>query len=355
MPEEQAQSLDDQAAIDLIFRAGFSTRTTATEVSGRGVGMDVVRQHLDQLGGQIAISSAPGAGTRFSIHVPLTLATMRAILVEQNGQLFAVPSKPIERTARVKEPKLLHLQGRMVVAVDGHPVPAVELADVLERPRSAGSDPEAAQSRPFFVLRSDDARAALLVDQLVGEQEIVVKQLAWPLRRVRNVAGATILGTGQTVAILNPTDLMRTALKLVGASGKRVQAEKEQAPATARPRSVLVVDDSLPTRTLERSILDVAGYQTFVAADGNEALKLLRTELIDLVVSDVQMPGLDGFGLTTEIRRDEQLRHIPVILVTSMATTDYRERGVQVGADAYIVKGQFEQGQLLDTVGRLIA
>jgi two-component system chemotaxis sensor kinase CheA len=355
LSEELARNLDDQAAVEMIFRAGFSTRTTVTEVSGRGVGMDVVRDHLERLGGQITPWSVPGQGSRFTIRVPLTLATTRAILVEQDGRLYAIPSALIERTSRVLEQDIVSLDGRRAVAVEGRPVPIVELREVLELPVAAARTPDASRWRSFFVLRQDEARVALLTDQLVGEQEIVVKRLAWPLRRVRNVGGAAVLGSGQTIAILNPSDVLKTALKIGGVHGRRAGSEAPAAASAPRQRCVLVVDDSLPTRTLERSILETAGYRTLAAGDGIEALKILRGEEIDLIVSDVEMPGLDGFGLTTEIRRDEKLRQIPVILVTSLAAPEHQERGVAAGADAYILKGKFDQGQLLDTVGRLIA
>jgi two-component system chemotaxis sensor kinase CheA len=354
LSREQATALTAQAAIDLIFEPGFSTSSTVTETSGRGVGMDVVREHLERLNGRISTASSPGAGTSFTLQVPLTLATTRAILVEQGGQLFAIPTSMVERNHRVRERDLVSIEGKQTVAIEGHPVPIVELADVLEQPRATTEGPGAAQWRPFFVLRQDGRRVAVLADQLIGEQEIVVKPLGWPLRRVRNVGGAAMLGSGQTIAILNTSDMLKTAMQIAGAS-ERPGTLAARAPQRApRQRYVLVVDDSLPARTVQRSILEVAGYGTAVATDGAEALKVLHSQPIDLVISDVEMPTLDGFALTAEIRRDEKLRQIPVVLVTSLGAREHRERGVSVGADAYIVKGDFDQGQLLDTVGRLL-
>jgi two-component system chemotaxis sensor kinase CheA len=372
LSDDQATALDDQAAMDLIFQPGFSTSATVTETSGRGVGLDVVRAHVERLNGHVRVSGSAGRGTRFTIGMPLTLATTRAILVKQSGQIYAIPSMMTERSARVREQQLISLEGRRAVEVEGHPVPVVELADVLERPRESTNGQDAPQWRPFFILRQDDRRVALLADGLLGEQEIVVKSLGWPLRRVRNVGGAAVLGSGQTVAILNPFDLLKTASRLAGAAGRRPDQRPAPAPTTAaaqppaaggsqsflnerRRRRILVVDDSLPTRTLVRSILEAAGYATTVATDGTEALEALHGAPVDLVVSDIEMPGLDGFALTAAIRRDEKLRQIPVVLVTSLAAREHRERGVAAGADAYIVKGSFDQGQLLDTVGRLIA
>jgi two-component system, chemotaxis family, sensor kinase CheA len=169
---------------------------------------------------------------------------------------------------------------------------------------------------------------------------------------VRNVGGAAVLGSGETILILNPSDLLKSGLRRgLLAPGPIATAETA---ATRRRARVLVVDDSLTTRTLERSILEAAGYDVSVAADGVEALTVLRADPVDLVISDVDMPRLDGFGLTAEIRRDAALRQLPVVLVTSLAAPEHRERGVAVGADAYIVKSSFDQAQLLDTIGRLL-
>jgi two-component system chemotaxis sensor kinase CheA len=354
LSQEQAAALDAAAAIDLIFQPGFSTSPTVTETSGRGVGMDVVREHVERLNGQVRVESTPGQGTHFILSVPLTLATTRAILVEQGGQTFAIPSATIERTARVRDGDLVSLEGRRAAELEGHPVPVVELADVLEREHTAGAEGTAHTWRPFLVLRQGDRRLAMLADRLVGEQEIVVKSLGWPLRRVRNVGGAAVLGSGQTVVILNPADMLKSGFRLIsgGAQPARLQAAAA-APERGRHR-VLVVDDSLTTRTLERSILEAAGYDVAVAADGVEALSVLREQPIELIISDIDMPRLDGFGLTAEIRRDDRLRRIPVVLVTSLEAQEHRERGVAVGADAYIVKSGFDQGQLLDTVSRLL-
>ncbi len=348
---EQAADLDDRAALELIFLPGFSTRTTVSETSGRGVGMDVVRQNVERLHGHVGIASRPGRGTRFTISVPLTLATTRAVLVEQGSQLYAIPASSVERSLRARPAERVRLEGHPTISVDGQPVPLVELAAVLEQPAAEAA--AATDWHPFLVLRQGERQLALLVDRLAGEREIVVKSLGWPLRRVRNVSGAAILGSGQLVVILNPADLLKTGFKLIGA-GVAPRLTPEPAPAGRERRRLLVVDDSLTTRTLERSILEGAGYDVSVAGDGAEALRLLRGGTIDLVISDVDMPVLDGFGLTAEIRRDERLKRIPVVLVTSLDAREHRERGVAAGADAYVVKSRFDQDQLLATISRLL-
>jgi two-component system chemotaxis sensor kinase CheA len=307
----------------------------------------------------VLVASQPGQGTRFTLTVPLTLATTRALLAAQGGLVYAIPAALVERSGRVRDADVAWLEGRRAVAVDDQPVLVAELGALLEGAPSTHQAVAPETWRPFFVLGQGDRRVAVLVDALVGEQEIVVKPLAWPLRRVRNVSGAAVLGSGQLVVILNPADLLRTSLRHAErvASGAVAVAARPALPAEPAPRHrarVLVVDDSLTTRTLERSILETAGYEVLLAADGVEALDVLRREAVDLVVSDVDMPRLDGFGLTSALRRDEALRRLPVVLVTSLAAQEHRERGVAVGADAYLVKSAFDQAQLVETVGRLI-
>jgi two-component system chemotaxis sensor kinase CheA len=230
----------------------------------------------------------------------------------------------------------------------------VELADVLRRPADAERPSD--EWRPFFVLAQGERNVALLCDRLVDEQELVVKGLGAPLVRVRHVGGAAVLGTGAVVVILNPVDLVKSALGSLDAAPAHSGGPRplDAAPAEAPRRRVLVADDSVMTRTLERSILESAGYEVIVATDGQHALELLGTTPVDAVVSDVEMPRLTGIQLTGAIRQDERLRHLPVVLVTSLDAPEHVERGAAAGADAYIVKGRFDQNELLQTLGRLL-
>jgi two-component system chemotaxis sensor kinase CheA len=350
---ERAEQIDVSNLVDLIFHPGFSTRTSVTEISGRGVGMDVVREHVRRLGGEIAVRTTPGAGTCFTITVPLTLATTRVLLVEDGGQLYAVPSSNIERTGRMRLSDMHRIEGRRAVQIEGRPVPVIELAEVLQRgdvDRPSKSD----EWRPYFVLPQGDRAVALLADRLIDETELVVKSLGAPLSRVRHIGGAAILGTGAVVVILNPADLIKSALGTVEAS-PRVSAHQVAVPQAEAPRHrVLVVDDSVMTRTLERTILESAGYSVLVAADGAQALAVLNETTVHAIVSDIEMPGMSGLELTATIRRDERWRHLPIVLVTSLDSPEHVERGAAAGADAYIVKGRFDQNDLLQTVGRLL-
>lgn len=353
-PAERAEAMDTAALVDLIFHPGFSTRTSVSELSGRGVGMDVVRDHVARLGGTIAVHTTPGSGTRFTISVPLTLATTRVLLVEETGQTYAIPSSSVDRTGRIRAADLHRLEGRLAIEVDGQVVPVVELSTVLQRPRtdSLASD----EWRQFFVLHVDERAVAFLTDRLVDETELVVKGLGAPLKRVRHVTGAAVLGTGEVVVILNPTDLFNSsqgATESVAGIPVRRQAEP-RVESEVQKKRVMVVDDSVMTRTLERTILESAGYTVLVATDGAHALELLENSAVDAVVSDVEMPRMTGLELTTTLRQHERWRHLPVVLVTSLDAPEHIERGAVAGADGYIVKGRFDQNDLLQAIGRVV-
>jgi two-component system chemotaxis sensor kinase CheA len=194
----------------------------------------------------------------------------------------------------------------------------------------------------------------VLTDRLIDETELVVKALGAPLIRVRHVTGAAVLGTGAVVVILNSADLFKSSLGSVENTPHTVVHDPNRAPEHTPRHRVLVVDDSVMTRTLERTILEAAGYSVLVASDGADALELLRDADVDAIVSDVEMPRMNGLELTAAIRRDERWRHLPIVLVTSLDTPEHVERGAAAGADAYIVKGRFDQNELLQTIGRLL-
>jgi two-component system, chemotaxis family, sensor kinase CheA len=337
--------MHDRDVLRLIFLPGFSTRSNVTEVSGRGVGLDVVARNVERLGGRVDVESQPAGGTRFTVTLPLTLATTRALLVESGDALYALPTALVERVLR--PPELGSIGGRPMLECDGSAIPVVALATLFGGGESAHKTPGTTTTAwPTLVLvGSGLQRIALLVDRLVGEQEIVVKPLPFPVVRVRHFAGATILGSGRIVPILNVADLLRGAAR---------STPTYVAPPIAEPRRrrqrVLVADDSLTTRTLERYILEAAGYEVVLAGDGAEALALLQEGGCDVLVSDVEMPGLDGIELTERVRAEPLLRDLAIILVTSLDSPTDRERGLQAGAEAYIVKTSFDQDQLLRTI-----
>jgi two-component system chemotaxis sensor kinase CheA len=346
--EAEAESMGDAGALDLIFRSGVSTSPMITDLSGRGVGLDVVRDAIERMHGILEVHTELGAGTTFVLNVPLAVATIQCLLVRSGEANFAIPATNVVRVLRLDPGRIGHADGRETIVVDGRPVPVTHLDEVLGLPRP--SDPEPTAKLPVIVLGSVDKRVALIARGLLGAQEVVIKGLPPPLVRVRNIAGAGIMGTGEIVLVLNNGDLTRSA------DGANVQTDmatpREEAHTGASV--VLVADDSIVTRTLEKNILESAGFRVRVAADGLEAWDVLQSEGVHLLVADVEMPRLDGFDLTERVRCDRRLRDLPVVLVTSMDSHEHRERGVAVGADAHIIKQSFNQEVLLDTIRRLI-
>ncbi len=346
---EEAERLGEAEALALVFRSGVSTSPIITDVSGRGLGLAIVREKIERLGGTVAIESHPDTGTRFRIVLPLTLATFRGVLVRAGGQLFVIPAASIVRAARVAAGDIRTVENRETITLGGQAVALAGLDDVLELPRN-GATGESAGHAQALVLGLGTERIAFRVDEVLGEQEVLVKTLGPQLARVRNVTGACVLGTGQVAPVLNAADLMKSAVKR--AAPPLAPAVEE--PAGAQQRAILVVEDSITSRALLKGILESAGYRVVTAVDGSDAYTALKTETFDLVVSDVEMPRMDGFDLTAKIRADKSLSELPVVLVTALESREHRERGIDAGANAYIVKSSFDQSNLLEVVRRLI-
>ena len=352
---EALAAISDDEAVRLIFAPGLSTSTMITDISGRGVGMDVVRKNVEALQGQVDVESVVGQGTTISLTLPLTLATTQQLFVQVGDQTYGIPIAAVERIQRVLPNEIASVGGRQAILVDNEPVSLVRLAQVLERPTTE-TQTGAEDKVPAVLLGTAKRRIAFLVDAVVGQQETVVKGLGKQLARVRNVSGATILGTGRVIMTLNPTDLMKSARGMDGRAAAATQPRPSaKTEKKAKRATVLVVDDSLSTRTLEKNILETAGYTVVVAPDGMEAINLLSSNGgCDLIVSDVMMPRMTGFELTAAVKQDPKFKKIPVVLVTSLDSRADKERGIEVGADAYLVKSNFDQANLLQTIGQLI-
>jgi two-component system chemotaxis sensor kinase CheA len=347
---DQAAALDEGAALALVFRGDVTTGEAVTRLSGRGLGLAIVQERARRLGGDVAVESEPGHGTAFHITVPATRATFRGILCEAAGQVVLLPVTRVERVARVAPGAITTVEGRAMARLADRTVPLVRLADVLEL--AAPPSEDAPRDLQVVLAGAGEQLVAFAVDAVLEEQEVLVRPLRKPLVRVRNVAGAAVLGSGQVVPVLNVSDLLLSARR-TPATGVAPAFAPVAADTRAR-HTVLVVEDSITSRMLLKSILEGAGYAVKTAADGLEAFALLRSEPFDLVVSDVEMPRLGGFDLTARVRADKKLSALPVVLVTALATREDRERGIDVGANAYIVKGSFDQDDLLETVRRLL-
>lgn len=346
---EEAFRLSDEAAAQLIFASEFSTSEKLDEVSGRGLGMAIVREKVEHLGGRITIETVPEKGTTFRLILPQTLATFRGLLVEAAGQTFVLPTADITRVARVRRAQVQTVGSRATIRLDGRTLRLLSLSDVLQLQNRADDS-----SWQTVVVLGGERGAAFGVDAVVDEQEVLVKRLGWPLSRVRHVAGATVLASGQAAPILNVPDLLHSATQGVGTpSIARPVPAARATPARVR-QSILVVDDSITSRMLLKDILEASGFHVQTAVDGMDALTALRSEKFDLLVSDVDMPRLNGFDLVLRLRADAQLKDLPAVLVTGRDSREDRERGFDVGASAYVVKSNFDQSDLLEIVRRLI-
>lgn len=346
---EDAERISDETALDLIFQSGVSTSPIVTEVSGRGLGMAIVREKVLKLGGTITIESRAGRGTTFRIQLPVTLATFKGILVQAGGQTFVIPVSSAERIKRFRRKEIRTVEGRETVPLDGRAVAFVQLADVLELPKRGTDAPQ--EFIESVVLGTGEGRIAFGVEAVLNEQEVLVKNLGKPLLRVRNIAAATVLGSGTPVLILNAADMLRSAVRAASTSR---YAPAPQADAGTKANRILVADDSVTSRMLIKNILETSGYAVETATDGLEALTSLRNREFDLLVSDVEMPRMNGFELTTSVRADQKLNEMPVVLVTALSSREDKERGIDAGANAYIVKSSFDQSDLLSVVSKLI-
>jgi two-component system chemotaxis sensor kinase CheA len=340
--------IDDRDVARRLFLGGLSTRTTATTISGRGVGLDAVRAVAGRVRGSVDVNWTPGGGTTFTLEAPLTLATVRAVLARVGAMRVAIPSAFVERLLRVAPETLRSVDGRVALQTGAAPAAVASLAAVLGPPL-IDRPPDGAWS--LVLLRVGDRRVAIRVDELLEELEVVVRPIrAHGAVAVPHVSGAAMLAGGTVALVLNVTRVVATAL---GLRAEMVALPEARATAAVR-RRVMVVDDSITTRTLEASVLEAAGYDVMTAVDGADGWRLLQEKGADLVVSDVEMPRMDGLQLCETIRASSRFRALPVILVTALEMPEHRARGLEVGADAYLGKSSFEQDELLTTVRDLL-
>lgn len=352
--EEELATMTTAQIQSLIFAAGFSTRTTITEISGRGVGLDVVRANVERLKGSIQVDSTPGKGCLFRIELNTTLATTNVLIVEVNRVSYAIPVEFVQTTLLVSGQEIFAIEGSQTIVLDGQPVSVSWLADLLELPIAAPASPKSASESkmlPCIILQVGNDRLGLLVDNLLDQQDVVLKSQSKLLKRVRNVSGATILGTGEVCMVLNPQDLLQSMQKRNGAGAFAQAKSFEQ---TKTKQTILLVEDSITIRTQVKRILEGAGYDVVAAVDGLDGFNKLRAQTFDAVVSDVQMPNLDGLGLAAKIRQHKEYSELPIVLCTTLASDEDKRKGAEAGANAYLTKGTFDQKVLLDTLRRLV-
>ncbi len=332
---QEAENMSDKEAFMLIFKPGFSTADKVTSVSGRGVGMDVVKTNIEKLNGIIEVDSVPGKGTTFKLKIPLTLAIIQALLVASQEDLFAVPLSNVIETVRIVEEDIYTIEGRSVLKLRDEVLPLVNMADIFNIEKVLMPE----KYLYVVILGLGATKIGLIVDRFIGQEEIVIKSLGEFLKGLPGIAGATIRGDGRVTLIVDVASLMKLAKethnkKLVTDSLKEVKKKKEK----PSDYTVMIVDDSPMDRKIMRQALEELGVNIIEAKDGLEALNLLKQNDIDAMLIDIEMPRMDGYTLAQEIRKYNKYRKLPLIAVTSRATKADRVRGVEVGMNEYITK-----------------
>ena len=341
LPSDTA--LSGAALLELLFTPAFSTRANVTETSGRGIGLDVVRSSVESLGGTVELRTEAGAGTTFTVTLPVTLGVLHCLVACVGDERYALPVPGIVESVSLKDLPIHSLAGQPVVMRHGQTVPLLDLGGAL----GLTGDRD---SRAAVVVRHGDRQVAWAVDRLEGELELVVKDLGPFLGRLPLVSGATIDGDGTVVCLVDLRELAADAGAAVMPSPVRTVSAETRVD---RPR-VLVVEDSVGVRELERVILEAAGYEVITAVDGTDGAAKLAEVPTDLVLSDVEMPGMDGYALTRTIRRTPGWEHVPVVIMTSRGSEEDQKAGLDAGASAYLLKTEFDQDQLVETVRRLV-
>jgi CheY-like chemotaxis protein len=341
--------MTEKEILNIIFMNGYSTSPVVTDVSGRGMGLDIVRRDITNLKGQVILETQKERGAKFTLVLPLTIAIIQVLLVEVQNMVFALPMLPITESVKVNTEDVSTIEGRMAIQFRERIVPLVRLNEVLELPPA--KEEEKAKKEILVVIASSlDRRIGFIVDKIVGEEEVFTKSLGRHLGKVKNVSGAVIMPTGEVLVVLDIGDLItHCAFSLPSVKGKRSAPEVKR-----REKRILVVEDAFSTRELEKSILSTHGYLVDTAIDGLDALDRLIGTKYDLIVSDIEMPRMDGFELCRTLKKKEEYKGIPFVMVTALQKEEDKRRGMEVGAAAYIVKSAFEQTNLLDTIERLV-
>ncbi|KVG77097.1 hybrid sensor histidine kinase/response regulator [Burkholderia ubonensis] len=348
--DETAARLSDQELLEFLLLPGFSMRDAVTDVSGRGVGLDAVQEMVRGVRGAVRIFNEPGAGMRFVLQLPLTLSVIRSLLVEVGGEPYAFPLAHVRRTLELERADIDVLEGQPHFPFDGRRVGLVAAHQLLD-----AGEPDAPRARTAVVVVGGEPEpVGVAVDRFLGERMLVVQPLDSRLHKIQNIAAGALLENGDPVLIVDVEDLIRSVDKLVRGGQLATLVRGPQHALADRRRRVLVVDDSLTVRELERKLLEKRGYDVTIAVDGMDGWNAVRGEAFDLVVTDVDMPRMDGIELVTLIKNDPQLKRVPVMIVSYKDRDEDRRRGLDAGADYYLAKGSFHDEALLDAVHDLI-
>jgi two-component system, chemotaxis family, sensor kinase CheA len=341
--KEELSNMSDAEIANLIFEPGFSTSAIITDISGRGVGMDVVKGNIvEQLKGSIQTETTPDKGTCFTIRVPLTLTVMRILLFSVSETIFGFPISSIREIIRVQKSEIIEVVNKKAIRLRDQIVPITDLKKIIKLPES-----EEREDAVILLLAMGNEMIGVMIDSLISEEDMEVKPLPSHMRNSDLASGATITGKGDVVVLLHVPKIMEK-------SKTTHEGIKNNRPIKKEKQRILVVEDSVSTREIEKSILESYGYRVDMASDGIEGLEKTQKVNYDLVLSDIEMPRLDGFSLVEKLRSTDDYKHTPIIIVSSRDRVEDKRRGIEVGADAYIIKGSFDQSNLIATVQSLI-
>ena len=345
--EDELAAMSDSEIQSLIFASGFSTRTEITELSGRGVGLDVVRANVERLKGSIQVTSTPGNGCKFQVRLNTSLATTKVLIVNLNQTFYALPLEFIQTMISLPRRDIYEIEGKQTITFEDQPLSITWLANLLQL--STPGDYIKGDNNIFcIILQIGSERFGVIVDDLVDQQDVVLKPQSKLLRRIPNILGATILGSGEVCMILNPLDLLHSLRNVTWQDVSLPEKSK------ATKNKLLLVEDSVIIRTQMQRLLKGAGYEITLAENGLEGLQKVQEQNFDIVLSDVEMPTMNGFEMTATIRQNSKYAQLPIVLITTLASPEDKRRGKEVGANAYLTKGDFEQQVLFQTLKQLI-
>lgn len=349
---EEVMNLNKNEILNLIFYSGLTTSLIITDISGRGLGLAIVKSVIEKLNGTISIETKETEGTTFRITLPIKLTTFSGILVKEKGHLFIIPTSGVEKVIKIKSSMIKTVENKRTIQFENLTIPLVSLNAILSiAPGKKESYKD--EKRYAVIISTSGTYTGIMVDEVIKQEETLVKNFTKPLLKVKNMLGASSLASGELVPVVDLRDLSKSAFS-VKAGHLSQPSEIKKLGKEEENKSILLVEDSITARTLLKNILEGAGYNVKTAVDGIDAFTKLRTEKFDVVVSDVEMPRMNGFELTSKIRADKRLSELPVVLVTALESKEDREKGIEVGATAYIVKSTFEQSNLLEVIERVI-
>jgi len=349
LSQEEVNSMTDEQLTNIIFAPGFSTGDEITNISGRGIGMDVVQTKISQLNGKVKVFSEINKGCCVQIELPTTMSTLKSFLVKSSGQIFAIPMTAINMVVLKKTDEIFSTKGNKTIIFNEKTIPMYTLAEVLNLPKKETNSTKLRET--VLIIESDNKTIGLSVDKLIGDQEILQKKLSAPFYKLKNISGLTTLASGDICLILNITELLKNI------NQPKIQSLENKQTTMIGDKTqngkILLVDDSITTRTLEKNILKQAGYKIEIATNPIEAFEIMQNERFDLIISDVEMPEMDGFEFLSKLKSDEMYYDIPVIIVSSLSEEN-RKKAKDLGAEGYIVKSEFNQDDFLEAVTKAL-